>query len=46
MVTYGTDISTHPKYRHEDIGKMLYDTRKQLVRELNLRRMIGGGRLL
>jgi ribosomal protein S18 acetylase RimI-like enzyme len=42
---YGADISTHPKYRHEGIGKMLYDARKQLVRELNLRRMIGGGRL-
>lgn len=42
---YGADISTHPKYRHEGIGKMLYDARKQLVRELNLQRMIGGGRL-
>jgi ribosomal protein S18 acetylase RimI-like enzyme len=42
---YGADISTHPKYRHEGIGKMLYDARKQLVKELNLRRMIGGGRL-
>ena len=42
---YGADISTHPKYRHEGIGKMLYDTRKQLVKEMHLRRMIGGGRL-
>ena len=42
---YGADISTHPKYRHEGIGKMLYDARKQLVKQLNLRRMIGGGRL-
>jgi ribosomal protein S18 acetylase RimI-like enzyme len=42
---YGADISTHPKYRHEGIGNMLYGARKQLVRELNLRRMIGGGRL-
>jgi ribosomal protein S18 acetylase RimI-like enzyme len=42
---YVADISTHPKYRHEGIGKMLYDARKQLVRELNLQRMIGGGRL-
>jgi GNAT superfamily N-acetyltransferase len=42
---YGADISTHPKYRHEGIGKMLYNTRKQLVTKLNLRRMIGGGRL-
>jgi ribosomal protein S18 acetylase RimI-like enzyme len=42
---YGADISTHPKYRHEGIGKMVYNTRKQLVTKLNLRRMIGGGRL-
>ncbi|HYX55179.1 MAG TPA: GNAT family N-acetyltransferase [Nitrososphaeraceae archaeon] len=43
---YGADISTHPKFRHEGIGKMLYDTRKELIMRLNLRRMIGGGRLL
>ena len=42
---YGADISTHPKYRHEGIGSMLYDARKQLNIKLNLRRMIAGGRL-
>jgi len=42
---YGADISTHPKVRHEGIGKMLYDKRKDLVMKLNLRRMISGGRL-
>lgn len=42
---YGADISTHPKVRHEGIGKMLYDARKNLVKRLNLRRMISGGRL-
>jgi hypothetical protein len=42
---YGADISTHPKVRHEGIGKMLYDARKGLVKRLNLRRMISGGRL-
>jgi ribosomal protein S18 acetylase RimI-like enzyme len=42
---YGADISTHPKYRHEGIGSMLYDERKRLVIKLNLRRMIAGGRL-
>ena len=36
---YGADISTHPKYRHEGIGSMLYDIRKKLVIRLNLRRM-------
>ena len=42
---YGADISTHPKFRHEGIGKMLYDARKELTMRLNLPRMIGGGRL-
>lgn len=42
---YGADISIHPRYRHEGIGSMLYDTRKELVIRLNLKRMIAGGRL-
>ena len=42
---YGADISTHPKFRHEGIGKMLYDARKEFTMRLNLPRMIGGGRL-
>ena len=42
---YGADISTHPNVRHEGIGKMLYDARKDLVKRINLRRMRSGGRL-
>jgi ribosomal protein S18 acetylase RimI-like enzyme len=42
---YGADISTHPKFRHEGIGSMLYGARKELVMRLGLRRTIGGGRL-
>ncbi len=42
---YGADISTHPKHRHEGIGGMFYEARKELVAKLNLRRMIAGGRL-
>jgi ribosomal protein S18 acetylase RimI-like enzyme len=42
---YGADISTHPKYRHEHIGKRLYDFRKETVIKFKLRRMISGGRL-
>jgi ribosomal protein S18 acetylase RimI-like enzyme len=42
---YGVDISTHPKHRHEGIGSMLYDARKKLATELNLKRLISGGRL-
>jgi len=42
---YGADISTHPKYRHEGIGSMLYEARKYVTMNQNLKRMIGGGRL-
>jgi ribosomal protein S18 acetylase RimI-like enzyme len=42
---YGADISTHPKYRHEGIGSMLYGARKEFALRLGLRRMIGSGRL-
>ncbi len=42
---YGADISTHPKYRHEGIGSILYGARKEVAIKLDLRRMIGGGRL-
>src|SRR5690349_16691650 len=42
---YGADISTHPKYRHEGIGSILYGARKEVVLKMDLRRMIGGGRL-
>lgn len=42
---YGADISTHPKFRHEGIGSMLYGARKELVLRLGVRRMISGGRL-
>lgn len=42
---YGADISTHPKHRHEGIGGMLYQVRKELAMTFNLRRMIAGGRL-
>lgn len=42
---YLADVSTHPKHRHEGIGGMIIDTWKELVTELDLRRMVGGGRL-
>jgi len=42
---YLADISTHPKHRHEGIGGMVIHEWKELVTKLNLRRMIGGGRL-
>ena len=42
---YLADISTHPGHRHEGIGGMIIFRWKELVVKLNLRRMIGGGRL-
>ena len=42
---YGADISSHPKYRHEGIGSMLYEAREELAIKMNIRRMIAGGRL-
>ncbi len=42
---YGADISVHPDFRHKGIATMLYDARRDLVINLNLRRIIAGGRL-
>lgn len=42
---YLADVSTHPKHRHKGIGRMIIHRWKELVTTLNLRRMIGGGRL-
>jgi ribosomal protein S18 acetylase RimI-like enzyme len=43
---YADDISTHPYFRCLGIATMLYNARKDLAIRLNLRRIIGGGRLL
>ena len=42
---YGADVSTHPQYRRLGIATKLYNTRKDLARKLNLRRIIAGGRI-
>ena len=42
---YGADISTHPRVRHRGIGHKLYQGRKDIAMKMNLKRMIGGGRL-
>ena len=42
---YDVDISVLPEFRHMGIASRLYYIRKELVRKLNLKRMIGGGRL-
>ena len=40
---YGADISVHPDYRGHGIGKMLYEARKDLVRERGLKGIVAGG---
>lgn len=40
---YGTDIVVRPSYRRRGIGKELYDLRKAVCEDLNLRGIIAGG---
>ena len=42
---YGTDLFVHPGYRDMRLGRRLYDARKELCENLNLRAIIVGGRL-
>ena len=39
---YAADMSVHPDYRGQRIATRLYDRRKQLVRELGIRGIVGG----
>jgi predicted amidohydrolase/ribosomal protein S18 acetylase RimI-like enzyme len=40
---YGVDVFVHPKYHGLRLGRRLYDARKELCENLNLRRIIIGG---
>ncbi|TVR52333.1 MAG: GNAT family N-acetyltransferase [Puniceicoccaceae bacterium] len=42
---YAVDTYVHPEHRRQGIGSLLYEGRRRLCRELNLWRMVGGGRL-
>ncbi len=42
---YGADISVHPDYRGQGIGRRLYEKRKDLVRKFNRKGIIAGGLL-
>jgi len=44
-VLYGIEIFIHPDYRGLRLGRRLYDARKDLCENLNLRAVIFGGRL-
>lgn len=40
---YGADISVHPDFRGQGIGRRLYEARKELVRRTNRRGIVAGG---
>jgi predicted amidohydrolase/GNAT superfamily N-acetyltransferase len=44
-VLYGVDIYVDPAYRDLRLGRRLYEARKSLCRNLNLKAMIAGGRI-
>jgi predicted amidohydrolase/ribosomal protein S18 acetylase RimI-like enzyme len=44
-VLYGIEIMVHPSYRGMRLARRLYDARKKLARDLNLAKIIIGGRI-
>lgn len=44
-VLYGIEIFVHPDYRELRLGRRLYDARKTLCEEMNLKGIIAGGRI-
>ncbi|MEX0680247.1 MAG: bifunctional GNAT family N-acetyltransferase/carbon-nitrogen hydrolase family protein [Balneolales bacterium] len=42
---YGIEVMVDPEYRNMKIGRRIYEERKNLCREWNLRRILVGGRL-
>lgn len=42
---YGIEIMVHPQFRGMKLARRLYEARKQLVREKNLKRIVIGGRI-
>ncbi len=43
---YGMDLFVDPGYRDLRLGRRLYDARKELCRNLNLRAILAGGRII
>lgn len=40
---YGADMSVHPEYRRRGIASQLYEARKQLIKQFNMKGMVAGG---
>jgi len=45
MTLYGADLGVDPIARHLGIGTLFYETRKELIRERGLKRLLTGGRI-
>lgn len=43
---YGLDVFVHPDYRDFRLGRRLYDARKELCYEHNMRGILAGGRII
>ncbi len=44
-VLYGVDVFADPEYRDMRLGRRLYEARKELCQNLNLRAIVAGGRI-
>lgn len=44
-ILYGIDVFVHPKYRGLRLGRRLYDARKELCEQLNLKGIVFAGRI-
>src|SRR5690606_25465533 len=44
-ILYGIEVFGHPEYRSLRLGRRLYDARKELCEQMNLRSIVAGGRI-
>lgn len=44
-ILYGIEVFVHPNYRQLRLGRRLYDIRKELCEERNLKSIVAGGRI-
>lgn len=44
-ILYGIDVFIHPKYRGLRLGRRLYDARKEMCEQLNLKSIVFAGRI-
>lgn len=42
---YGIEVFVHPDYRSLRLGRRLYDSRKELCEQMNLKSIVAGGRI-